>query len=392
MRKPLQLALFAASISLAHIICAAPCRAQDVEIDVAGPWSYVPDGNRVMLVAPDSANHEVDVFSGGDVQNVSGALQPHKGHYQLEVPTFDHANCPSSPIPMSSGPYPLKIDPQTLKTIITAKNVYTISLPKPCSYESYAESRAKVDTTSVSETTPEKSYTTWMVLHYKVSAASLRTFVKGTANDGTTYDNGTANNDLLFSASTAHPPSTAALAISLVLYNVSMGFEDPVCDQHSADSFDDEIKTLWGQTNLNRLFPELFDTGARPREQSHRYNYTKCTQVLSGSAMRTSASPVTPFLQAIGSIRKELSDSEFKDARTQLEKLRAQLTEFWHGRLPDLIRDDLDNTRREINKAIEEKKCAVVDAQSALALTMYSISPGRTDCHSPQVSVNGAVN
>jgi hypothetical protein len=175
------------------------------------------------------------------------------------------------------------------------------------------------------------------------------------------------------------------------LYNVGMGVEDPICDQHSANSSDEVVKIFWGQTNLNRVFPELYNSGARPREQAHRYNYSICGQVQASESLNTNSSPVQRFIDSISSIRAQLSESLPKEARSKVKTLRADLTEYWHGRLPDLVQNDLDSIDKAIDRAIESKNSVTVDSQSVLALTMYLLLPGRTDCHAAQVNINGVV-
>ena len=101
--------------------------------------------------------------------------------------------------------------------------------------------------------------------------------------------------------------------------------------------------------------------------------------------------PVQRFIDLISSLRAQLSESRPKEAKSKVKDFRADLTEYWHDRLPDLVQNDLDSIDKAIDRTIESKNSVIVDSQSVLALTMYLLLPGRTDCHAAQVSINGAV-
>lgn len=60
------------------VLLSLPIRAQEVEIEVAGPWSYAADPgdkSRVVLIAPTTAEHEFDIISGGDVSSISVGVE-----------------------------------------------------------------------------------------------------------------------------------------------------------------------------------------------------------------------------------------------------------------------------------------------------------------------------
>jgi hypothetical protein len=235
---------------------------QEVEVNLVGHWSYAVDPSRpgrVELIAHTSTDHEFHALSGDDVLNSSTVFSPDS--YTLDLPNL--TNCATSTTYSSPQLYSLTgINKKTISGWIGNGKTYAISIPKPCSYESYVEARAIIGTSSTLPPSQEKSYTVWMVLHYTVSSiaqASLK---------GSSYSYG-----LDFLPGITHPSHKG---VSIVLYG--KGVEDFDCDSHSANAFDTTAKDLWGQTNLHRIFPELYSTGIAHGEQTHRYNRACATK------------------------------------------------------------------------------------------------------------------
>lgn len=287
MKKHLHSLLSLPAVLLIATVLAPALEAQtykDVEVEIAGPWGYVPDKPgvpRVFVIAPSSTDHKLAIFPGGDATDyANSSTGPHPGSYNLILPDFDPTKCPPAN-KMSLPLHPVKVNDTSLG--LGAKDArYLISLPIPCSYESYVEARAKIDTNAIHDTTPEKSYTIWMIFHYWVPTTSQTAFLDGDSDDKITkYSNYSL--PLVNSSN----PSTAQAA-SIVLYNTH-GQEQHSCDQHSAEFFDLATKQLWNKP-FNRLFPELHYGGPlRPGVQTHRYNDKTCAQLSSdhGLAMES---------------------------------------------------------------------------------------------------------
>lgn len=240
-----------------------------VEIEVAGPWSYVQDptdSNRVIVVAP--KGHTMAVFTGEDVSQYSGIPAQPGGTHRLEFP---NASC--TPVPSSYFLYPVNgVSSQSIQSALSSPSVFSISLPKPCSYESQVESvfkyHARRDVTS---TDPERSFTTSMTLHYEVTPTT-----SGAILDGAT------GKPIPFGSNAG----TSKKAISIVLYQDDD--PDTVCDSHSATAFDLTL-TLWGAAHVHRIFPQLLYTPGTNYNQQIPGSYApRCSQTLD-----TSATPLT---------------------------------------------------------------------------------------------------
>jgi hypothetical protein len=370
----------------AAVLFTVPLVAQEVEIEVAGPWSYLTDSsmpNRIILVAPNLKEHEFHALSGSDAFPPSGDKPITTGPYMLNLTGSDKMNCPANPPPMGSKPYQLSVtDRRVLSDAVQAKSGgYAVSLPKPCSLESYVDYRAKIDVNRIKTGTPEVSYTTWMVLHYTLPAAPTSAALQDSTGAISVAS-------LFFQPSTQHPTETPA--ISFVLYNPVLA-QDPTCDLHSAATFDAIVSGLWGITNLYREFPELYDEWAAGYlEQTHRYSAT-CTDHLDASAMAMTAPRREVVTELIDSLREALAKSDFPAAKKKLDDLRSALAAELHAPIPLLIQNDLASTADAIAKAIRKKPAHPINTDLLMARIMSHRSPGRTDCHSAQVSINEAV-
>jgi hypothetical protein len=261
------------SLLFAVIVGSWPCLAQttDVEVEVAGPWSYVADpsdGHRVIVIAPHSS-HSVAIFSGQDAsQYKSAPHNPVSGLHRLE---FTPAPCGAHPDSYTKlYPVAVKDDPgdSDVDSAIGAKgNRYAVSVPKPCYYESYAESRSKVSPNGITPQTTDANYTTWMILHYKVKGT-----MPAPASLIEKPDVGVQGSSPVDFSSNVNNSNTKAISIVIFLD------EDPdrKCDQQSADVFD-QTTDLLNLKRLNRLFPEL-DYDPQHPKQTARYN-RRCSPI-----------------------------------------------------------------------------------------------------------------
>jgi hypothetical protein len=219
----------------------------NVEIEVAGPWAYVADPgdtNRIIVIAP-ADGHLIEVFPGHDVTQPADLPQsPGLGVHRLEFATVP---C-GSPTRSTAKLFPLTVSDADVKAAIGATNKrYGISLPKPCYFESRpdSEARSKIGSSQSALTAPDKPYTTWMVLHYKMNGPTT------TANLVVQPDSGgTSTKTLNFLSS---PSGSTAQGIS-VIASMDTG-PDQHCDKYSAEAFD-AATGLWNQ-KFYRLFPEV---------------------------------------------------------------------------------------------------------------------------------------
>lgn len=246
---------------------ATASRAQtDVEIEIAGPWSYVLDANsgRIVVVAP--AGHTMAVFKGDDVSLYVGINPQSVGPHRLDFATV---SCGSTPSPSSFFLYPANgVDGQIIQNSISSTSIDSVSLPKPCSYESQAESVFKYHgLRQVTASDPERSFTTSMTLHYLVASTTT----------GAALDN--APTPIPFTSNSG----TTKKAISIVLYLDTE--PDTACDSHSATAFDTTLK-LWGLPQVYRAFPQLSYTPGATYNQQIPGSYTAtCPQTLAASSM-----------------------------------------------------------------------------------------------------------
>ena len=239
-----------------------------VEIEIAGPWSYAidpADSSRIVIIAP--KGHTMAVFTGEDVSQYSGIPAQPLGAHRLD---FVKLSCGSAPEPSSFFLYPVNgVSFQTIQNAVSSTSTSSISLPKPCSYESQVESIFKYHgKRDVATKDPERSFTTSMTLHYKVAATTT-----GGVLDGTT------GKPIPFGSN----GGTAIKAISIVLYQDAD--PDTVCDSHSATAFDATL-ALWGAAPVHRIFPQLLYTPGTNYNQQIPGSYTPtCHQTLDNSSM-----------------------------------------------------------------------------------------------------------
>jgi len=241
-----------------------------VEIEVAGPWSYVEDPsdkNRVIIVAP--PGHMMAIFTGEDVYQYPAGPGTPAGAHRL---AFLTVSCGLSPEPSSFYLYPINgISPGDVPNIVS-RSAFSLSLPKPCFYESQVESvfryHSRKDATAQD---PERSFTTSMTLHYQVPATTT-----GGVLDGAT------GTPIRFGSSAG----TTKKAISVVLHEDTD--PDTVCDKDSATTFDSTLE-LWGLKRVHRIFPQLLHTHGTNYNQQipGSYAFSACRQTLETPGMPT---------------------------------------------------------------------------------------------------------
>jgi hypothetical protein len=258
-------------ILFAAVTSAASIAQTDVEIEIAGPWSYVQDpadASRVIIVAPD-VGHIMAVFKGDDAFDYLGATpaKPALGSHRLDFVTV---SCGSASAHSSYFLYPANgVTVQNIASVLTSTSAYSLSLPKPCSYENGLESRFKyhgVKPVAVGD--PERSLTTWMILHYKVNVTTT----------GADLDKGTANaSNTPFGSNSG----STKKAISVILYLDNSIPPDTNCDSHSATAFDSTL-ALWNLPHVYHLFPQLKDL-INSNQQLATYSYS-CVQTYNSSS------------------------------------------------------------------------------------------------------------
>jgi len=252
---------------LFHALPSAVAFAQtNVEIEMVGPWSYVQDptdASRIVVVAP-LVGHTMAVFTGENAYVSPNPAYPAAGTHRLD---FSTAACNS---PSSSSPalYPVdNVMPQTIADALASPSTYSLSLPKPCSYENKVTSRFKFNPTKpVSSADKEQKFTTWMILRYNVADPSVPPDL----------DKSTGNaHQIPFGSS----GGSNKKAVSVVL-SVDPGvLPDKRCDKHSAAIFDSTL-AIWKAPHVYHLFPGVIPSSTSNSNSNHQiksYDYT-CDQ------------------------------------------------------------------------------------------------------------------
>jgi hypothetical protein len=379
-----------ASITLvlvAELAQTAVIRAQEVVIQVAGPWSYVTDpddSTSVLLVAPEFADHEFLIRTGSDIlATPSGADEIlDDGTYKA---SFNATQCPSVSHPSASLYEVPKVAPQQISNIKTGTSGkrFAISLPKPCWYETVDSALAWLELDRQSST--ESEFATWMVLHYQVSASTPPATLSGT----------NANGQLVNQPISFGIRSTAAPALSVVLYNNSNSTEDYSCDDHSAYYFDYSVRKFWSQPVPDYLFPELLNDGSTGTHgQTHQYdsdcNYTPATHPMHDATMTRGS-----LRESIGTIRKEIDAGEkrgLEDAKSRVANLQSQLRPRARHPMLSQVNDELKGAEAVIDNELGTVRAYHSPLGSGLLnLTEYMFVTGRVDCHAPQIDINDTV-
>lgn len=248
------------------LMSAAAFAQTDVEIEVAGPWSYVHDSdpNRIQIVAPNG--HNLRLFTGDSVfgYTASGITDTLSGTHRLD---FVVSPCGASS-PSAFFLYPINGLSEADIQADISKATTTISLPKPCSFDSQIESVFKYHgTRPVIAGDPERSFTTVMTLHYKVKPGTTEAVVDNSAAKTIGFGTNTRS---------------SKKAISIVLY--MRGNADTSCDSHSALTFDD-VLSLWNAPHPYRAFPKLkYTLGGSSNQQISGSYAPGCAQSANGAS------------------------------------------------------------------------------------------------------------
>jgi hypothetical protein len=309
------MAAFLVGIALVY---ATPLVAQtEVKIMVNGPFDYVVDpydSKRIVVMAPKSHYHyPVQVFSGDDAAEPStyqtGSLP--EGFFSVDFTGQTSYNGPSHSTPVvyqvaniSTTVIANAVCKHSATGCTLAAPRYAISLPKPDYYTTFYGgfggstwtglsqsiiSPSKITSTTMVPDSRAEDYTTWMVLHYSVSAIPAKATLTGETDDGTPFP----SQSIQFSS---YNQNTPIKAISII----QMGFPEgngAQCDTYSHESFD-RSNGLW-QLSLYALFPQLDGQGAKSSQIRDAFDYT-CVYSAQNSAKNIKAvkSKTMPPMQA----------------------------------------------------------------------------------------------
>jgi len=259
-------------VLLLHLALSMVSFAQNnVEIELAGPWSYVQDPadqSRIYVIAP-VMGHKMAVFTGDNAYVFSTPLMPSPGAHRLDFAT---APCNSQ----TTGEHPLYaidgVAPQTITDALASPNVYVLSLPKPCSYQINDRSRFKFNPAKpVTGASQEQIVATWMILGYNATDPSVPS----------DFDKAVGNASKIPFGSNS---GTNKKAISAILF-VDPGVDpDQRCDSHSGTIFD-SILDLWKSPHVYRMFPGVVPAAnnANSNTQTNSYDYKNCYQKVIGN-------------------------------------------------------------------------------------------------------------
>jgi hypothetical protein len=272
--------------------CARPSSAQqDLQVMVAGPWSYVTDSvkypGRLFLVAPGSStSHAVyifpgtnPVFSSSNPPVVSPTAPSPTGTYKLDYSYKGQYSATDQSPPVLCGAAISSPTTNVRPILNNASNSnFVISLPIPDGYSTFSgsingwsgTSESEVSGTPILNSTaapPARQYTTWMVLHYGVTQIPASFQLTGTAVGTISTTGSTAN----YSG-----------GISIVLSD--MGTADLVCDSVSLVSVKDR-NGLWTLNQYAR-FPRQSSPGVQILGQ---YDFSHCSNSGPVSAMKNAA-------------------------------------------------------------------------------------------------------
>jgi len=183
------------------------------------------------------------------------------------------------------------------------------------------------------------------------------------------------------------PFSWPTSAISVVAYYGNAG-EDYPCDRHSAEHFDAAM-TLWGQTDMFRLFPELDATG----KQTHRLTMTWLGAAHSfHTKMHMERVTAESLQKSVEDIRKELPKLNLGTAFEPVQQLQEKMFSLWFKEPPREVQQDLNSsteTLRGMRARGEKFPAALVPL--FLKVNEYSRAPGRADCQAMQLNVDGTI-
>jgi hypothetical protein len=144
--------------------------AQNLQVMVVGPWSYVSSGGRLYLVASGkSKSHKVYLLPGTNPNpSYPPQTQLGAGIYTLDLVMPGTYTAPTGLITPTLCP----AAPSSVLPVLQDSSNYVISLPMPKAYSTYSgpmgTSESEVSATPIVDptTVQPQQYTTWMVLYY----------------------------------------------------------------------------------------------------------------------------------------------------------------------------------------------------------------------------------
>jgi hypothetical protein len=279
---------------------ARPLAAQtEIKIMINGPFDYMVDPRnptRIVVMAAKSTYHTpVQIFSGDNA-----AAPPTTGLQTLQLGVFSMdftGHIPhTGPLPVTPIVYQVgnQIDVKVIDDAVYKPTMprYALSLPKPDYYTTFYGSfgtarwtglsqsiisASQITSTAVVPDARAEDYTTWMVLHYSVSAAPSSATLTGKRDDGTPFP----QQSIKFSSFSAQTPIKAISIVQMGLPDLG---NDPKCDTYSHDSFK-HSNDLW-HLGLYALFPQLDGQGANSNQVHDVFNYD-CTYVAVSSPRKS---------------------------------------------------------------------------------------------------------
>jgi hypothetical protein len=282
----------------------ATAQQHEIQIMVNGPWAYVATPTptppappaTTIIATPSITNHKLVIFPGEDADQFprapAGSEVSMKGAYQLAFQGVNLADCslipPKSATPEPS-PFPVTVSSNAANSVITGSlNGFAITLPTPCYATNFADSRSRIDPTTI-DPDPHKSpaeaeYTIWRVLHYSVDTP-------GTATASIT--GGAQPRTVPFQANDIQDVP----AISIVMGDPHGNDTNIRCDSLSVDSFQQEAQ-LFNNLKLHVQFPRL----VAPGTQTHDYK-PDCID----NSHSLAAEKLTPALKQIDTIEAFLT-------------------------------------------------------------------------------------
>jgi hypothetical protein len=365
--------------------------------------------------------------------------------YSIDVPNYLKSNqAPDEEyevVYQSSARVPTK----TIQSVVYKPGIvrYAISLPVPDYVRSYSGdygsgfAEAKVDKTSPTSATIAMWYSTWTVLHYGVSSLppQLTMTLDGTAQSPIKVtgevDNGGGRSGITIALMEAPlcantPPDTPQY------YPTSCGFaqisqtraDDTECDKLSGRSFALSAK-LWGLTEY-ALFPMEQDEEGTQNPGTFHY---KACPAYSGANAETAKSDqqAVAVRNLKGAIAVKADVLNLEGELNELAKLAAQSKSGKSAHRPKSKESDTLNVSGYFTKLSDDIKltfphdvplelsdafyCACVEAKQSSCTALGSSKPpancpsrlqtyldeviandkGSADCHSPQISINGAI-
>jgi hypothetical protein len=430
------------------LVSLKPCIAQDFTIMVNGSWTFVPDPTptndpnkdgdkvaRVVLVAPAfNADHVVFIYQGVDAAHPTMGtpnIQPALYYldFDLGIRTFRGRRGTGEQLPNPYSPQQT-VSGDAIKTIIYHRSdVYAISLPTPDYYTTYddhgfgvAESKIS-DQTPITISNPHSDYTNWMVLHYQVAKP-----VVAMTQSMIITNNGVPGQPVPGSA----PAEQSSISIVMMPPNPTSRYS---CDFLSRESFG-QTEKLWNLA-LHARFPVEADSlGTQERGT---YDYTcdeadaahaamvdshqkqeaflmarkpRCVDatlrrvqlleagVTAEPSKKSSSTQVSPNRDAVCEVRDESTgpvacapDAKDVRARDAFCDIRSSLSDLSFSKMSAPVQHDVD-CLGEVVRVLKPGTCEAQERAQVfakVALDVVLLAMGSTDCHAPQINLNGAV-